>query len=323
MDRRDLNPAQRRLLEELLAVDAPRPAADPALADRLRRVIDEGLAPAADLVPPGEPVVLSKSALAALACDGRFLDHREGDFTWSTEIIRGTLTHLAVEIDWATGHGEDPATIVDRAWSTLLERPGGLAAFLATCDPLEAATTRAEARQLVTDLRDLWPPIPARWHPRLEHPVSATFAGGAIQVRGRPDLTIGSAARDRAQMVVVDLKTGWRRPQRDRSDLRLYGLLLTLKYGVAPFRVATYYVTEGAWDVEDVTPDTLEAAAREVVDGATRAVHLVHRRPPDRDLRLVPGAACRWCGRAPRCPAASTDTSVRRLPGPLSVARAG
>lgn len=308
MDTDRPTPAQQRLLDELLAVGQPRPGADPDLAPRVRETVEAGVAGAAGLVPSGERLVVTKSSLAALECDGRYLDHEATRFVWSADAARGTLTHLAVELDWHTGRREEPAVLVARAWDDLAARRPDLAAFLGTLDLFGAATLRHEAECLVAELRDLWPPIPRSWRPRLEQRLAASLARGAVHARGRPDLVIGRVRPDRVSAVVVELRTGWRRPAHDRADLRYYALLFTLKYRVPPFRVATYYVAEGAWEVEDVTADVLDAAARRLVDGVRRAAVLRYR-PPDR-LRLVPGAHCRWCARAPGCSAAAAATGA-------------
>lgn len=299
---RPTTPAQSRLLEELLAVGAARPPADLALAPRLRDRIERDIAPAVQHIPDGERLTLHKSALAALACDGRYLDHVAEVFSWSVPAFRGKLAHRAIELDWRSGRRLAPDRVVEHAWGELLDEPGS-AAFLGTLPALDAAVLRTDAEHLVTEMRDVWPVIPSTWSPRTERRLGATFADGAVHIRGTTDLTIGRVTAGRRQVIVVDLKTGWRRAQQDRRDLRLYALLLTLKHGVAPFRVATYYVTEGAWDTEDVTEDTLETAVRQVVDGVHRAVALRFPGPGGSELRLEPGAYCRWCARAPECPA--------------------
>lgn len=306
MDRDTLTPAQRRLLEELLAVDEPRPEVDLGLAARLRELVERRAAPALDLIPDGEVLGLNKSQLAALACDGRFIDMEEGEFAWAVPMVRGKLAHRAIELDWRSHRTQDPAHLVERAWAELAEERG-LGEFLDALEAVECGELRSAAEELLTEIRDLWPPIPSRWAPRLETPLSATFADGRIRIRGKTDLSIGSVSAEQRQQIIVDLKSGWRRPDQERQDLRLYGLLATIKYGVAPFRLATYYVAEGAWDVEDVTPDLLEGAAQRVGDGVVRAARLRYARPPDGDLVLTTGRYCRWCGRAPTCPAYAAD----------------
>jgi hypothetical protein len=122
-------------------------------------------------------------------------------------------------------------------------------------------------------------------------------------LRGKPDFAIGRALHaGRRRLLLVDLKTGRRNALRNLADMRFYALLATLKYGVAPFRVATFYLDEARWDAEDVDDDVLEAAARTVVAKAARAARLAQP-VAETELRLLPGPACDWCGRAPGCPA--------------------
>lgn len=313
MDRDALTPAQRRLLEELLAVDDPRPEVDGSLATALRSELEERIAPAVDIVPEGERLVLHKTALNALTCEGRYLDLVDSTFSWEVPIVRGKLAHRAIELDWRSQRTQDPQHLVTTAWEELATERG-LADFLAGLDPVTAAELRTAAEHLLTDIRDVWPPIPSTWTPRLEGAVAATLAEGRVQLRGKTDLTVGRVHPDRRQVIVVDLKTGWRRPQLDRQDLRVYALLLTLKHGVAPYRLATYYITEGAWDLEDVTEDVLRSAVLRVSDAVVRAARLTYHRPEDAQLRLVPGAHCRWCGRAPSCPSAQLGDELTAAP---------
>jgi hypothetical protein len=99
-------------------------------------------------------------------------------------------------------------------------------------------------------------------------------------------------------MLLVDLKTGFRRPDVERQELRFYALLLTLKHGQPPFRWAAHYVAEGAWDVEDFRPELLETAVRRTVDSIDQAVRLGD---PDAQERLRAGRWCRFCPRRDTC----------------------
>jgi hypothetical protein len=300
-------PAHERLVADLLAWDAPRPVADPALRDELAADLEAGLAPLGDRVPDGDRLFLSKSRLTALVCDGRYLDQRDSPFTWSLPLAGGKLAHRAIELDQATRRGAGPDEVVDHAWHEMATDRGSLADWLNGLTRVEAAALRHTAEQRVTDFRDTWPVLPPQAHLRLEQRIDATFADGRVLVSGTPDLTVGGVRDDRARMLLVDLKTGRRNPVVERQDLRLYALLATLKYGVPPFRWATYYVSEGAWDVEDLDPALLRGAVRRVVDAAARAAELDFHRPADDELRLVGGSWCRYCGRRPGCPAAPED----------------
>ena len=300
-------PAHERLVSDLLAWDAPRPLGDPRLRDHLLDELESGLAEVADRVPAGERLFLGKSSLGALVCDGRYLDQRDSPFSWSTQLAGGKLAHRAIELDHAVRREPPPDEVVAHAWHEAVTVGDSLADWLNGLGPLEASTLRHTTEQRVTDFRDTWPILPAQAHLRLEHRIDATLAGGRVLVRGTPDMTLGGVRDDRCRMLLVDLKTGRRNPLAERQDLRLYALLATLKYGLPPFRWATFYVSEGAWDVEDLDPQLLHGAVRRVVDAARRAVELEYDRPDEGALRLVGGAWCRYCGRRPGCPAAPDD----------------
>ena len=300
-------PAHERLVTDLLAWDAPRPVGDPGLRDRLLADLEAGLAEVAGRVPAGDRLFLGKSSLSALVCDGRYLDRRDSPFTWSPQLAAGKLAHRAIELDHAVRRDTAPDEVVARTWHEAVTARDALADWLNALDGMEAARLRHVAEQRVTDFRDTWPVLPPQAHLRLEHRIDATLAGGRVLVRGTPDLTIGGVRDDRCRMLLVDLKTGRRNPVAERQDLRLYALLATLKYGLPPFRWATYYVSEGAWDAEDLDPPLLQGAVDRVVDSARRAVELEFHRPAEADLRLVGGAWCRFCGRRDTCPAVPDD----------------
>jgi hypothetical protein len=109
-----------------------------------------------------------------------------------------------------------------------------------------------------------------------------------------------------AGRVVVDLKTG-RRQRVHADDLRFYALLDTLRVGVPPFSLVGYYLDEGAFALEQVTADTLEAARRRTVDGTTRLAHLAAGL---RSPSATPGPTCRWCRLRDACPEAAAAAAA-------------
>lgn len=298
-------PAHERLVADLLAWEQPRPVADPDLVAALRQELDEGLRAVARSFPPGQRLFLGKTTLNTLVCDGRYLDHTESDFEWSLPLILGKLAHRAFELDQATRRQENPETLVRHAWDEFSTAPGSLADYLNGLDRITASATRHQCEQRVAEYRDLWPLLPAGVPFRTEVKIKLSAADGAIVVQGTPDIVVGAIRDDRCRLMLVDLKTGHRNPMSERQDLRLYALLAAIKYGQPPFRWATYYVSEGAWDVEDLAPELLQGAARRVIDGAERAARLVFDEPSE--LRLVGGSWCRFCGRADSCEAAELD----------------
>lgn len=297
-------PAQRRLVDELLAWHDRRPAVDPELAPALRAFLESGVGAAAARIPAGQHVFVGKSSLDALVCDGWWRDRAGSTFTYRPAIVRGKLVHRAVELDWKTRRGYAPEAVVARVWDELAsDTTDGLAGYLNGLEAMTADELRHDAEQLVTEFRDTWPALPTIAAARMEQKVRVTLAGGAVRLQGTPDLTLGRLREDECRMLLVDFKTGQRKPQSERDELRFYALLLTLKYGVPPWRWAAYYVPECAWDLEDLDPDALWAAARRVVDGVEQAVRLSFDEVDEEGLRLRGGAHCSWCSRAAGCPA--------------------
>src|SRR5690348_661042 len=80
-----LNPAQDEVVRSLMALGEERPAYDPDLAPRLRRLLDDGLAPAAAHVhAAGASVAVFKHALTnVLQCEGMAAAAQERGFSWS------------------------------------------------------------------------------------------------------------------------------------------------------------------------------------------------------------------------------------------------
>lgn len=296
------NPVQQRVVDELF-VGGGQPV-DPDLPDRLLARLEERLAPAAETVPDGEDVFLNKTALDALGCDGRYLDHLDTPFEWNARTVVGQLSHAAVRLDFVGDYQRTPRELVEYAWAELATKARGPGAFLASVGGAEADALRADARDKVVGFRDQFPPLEERFRPRFDERLDVRLCGGKFVLRGVPDLLIGRVDANYRRMLVVDLKTGGRYPLAHRSDMRLYALLVTLKYGVAPYRVATYYLDAADWDAEDIDEDALAATAQRVGMLAARAAVLRFDRPADDQLQLNPGPPCRWCGRAEHCPVA-------------------
>jgi hypothetical protein len=298
-----LTPPQRRVYEELFAVGAPRPPADDALARDARALLFARTAPVAALRRRGTPgLVLNKTALDALGCDGRYRDLRDAGFAWSPATVLGTLVHRGVELDHAGRRRAAASDVVAHAWRDFAAKGESAGRYLTTLRGVEADALRGEAAARIIEFRDCFPLVPATWNVRFELRLRVPLHRGALELRGTPDLVLGTGHPAQRRMLLIDFKTG-QRSAKDRADVRFYALLSTLKYATAPFRVATYYLDEAEWDAEDVDAGTLEATVRLIADRALRAAELEWAPPPETALRLVAGVACRWCARAPACPA--------------------
>lgn len=294
-------PTQQRAWDELLAVSRPRPTPDPSWVEPLRGRLEAAARVATAHLPDGAMLRLNKTALGALDCDGRYLDLRSQPFAWSPPMLLGKLAHRAIELDHAGGFRRAVRDVVAHTWAEAATDRGSSADFLRSLGGVAADGLRGAVAERVITFRESFPRLPWTADVRAEKPYVVRLADGGVELRGVPDLVLGRAIHDERRVLLVDLKTG-ARSMRHLHDMRFYALLVTLTTGVAPFRVATFYLDEAAWEHEDVDFGQLEAAARTVSAKLERAGALVGGGVPTDELRLVGSAACRWCARAPECP---------------------
>jgi hypothetical protein len=145
--------------------------------------------------------------------------------------------------------------------------------------------------------------------PCTEWPMRVELAGGALVLSGTLDLVLGTSGdgdASRAARLAIDLKTGRAWPEH-AEDMRFYALLLALRFGVPPYRVATLYLDSGTWQAEDVDERVLDRAAERVI-GAVRAETTLRAGGA---LPLVPGPYCAWCPRCATCPESAAPEAAR------------
>lgn len=297
----ELNPAQQLVAEGLLDLRGFTPRVDADGVAEVRRRFAQQMQWAVDaLDQAGQTLRLNKSTIGAvLGCETRW---RDGDtFAWSVVSAIGTTTHRAAELVLVGRHPGPPADAVDGALRLLSEDNQGFAEFYDGCDAAQRAALRAGAIGHVTSLVDGFPPLPKRVLPRTEQTFSHVVGGRTVELRARPDLALGRPSGPDARSLLIDLKTG-RPHQTHIDDLRFYALVFTLRWGAAPWRIASYYAADGTWMAEDVDLDVLDAAIRRVTDAARRMTEMnVSNRPAG----LTAGMSCRWCALQETCDAAA------------------
>jgi hypothetical protein len=326
-----LTPTQQRVWDQLLDPGGARPSVDGGLAGRLRQALESETGDCLDRVKaPGSPggppwqrgrdpavVVVSKHVLSGIhQCERQLVADEKLGFEWSATVVQGMLAHKAIELRCGLLSGgrplPAPAELVHLAAQRLIDDEHGPAAWLRGAPPGQLAEAYTAASDAVTKFEDTFPPIDARWRPRVESRLKVQLAGGRVELSGKVDLAIGQASGHQARTLVIDLKTG--RPAFGHpADLRWYALLETLRVGVFPYRLASFYLDSGDWRQEDVDEDLLWSTVRRVTDGVARLVELrVARRPPTES----PGPACRWCVERGSCPSAlpgAADGPERQL----------
>jgi hypothetical protein len=279
------------VVDDLLAFGQPRPTFDPALAVGLRRRMEEALGPVAGGL--GTLLRVSKHDLSNVHTCEAYYRAEKDSFTWAPRNAYGTVAHRALRLSVALPGDALPLDLVDMAIDASLadDQGGGLGPYLQGASRLEMAELRASANDVVVQFLECFPPLLREWRPRTDTPILVKLCADRITLRGKPDLAFGQARGNEAGVLVVDLKTGWSYPHHF-DDLRFYALLQTLKVGVPPYRVATYYLDSATFHHEEVTPATLEIAAGRTVDGVRKIARLLDLDVP---AAITPGATCRWC----------------------------
>jgi hypothetical protein len=283
-----LNPAQERALHELMGRGQPRPSFPRELAPALRADLRTALAAVDErLELAGIELHVSKGGLAQVhQCERNWANP---DFEWGPATAKGWVAHKAIELGvFATGD-RAPMDLVDMALDRQLDERDGLGEWLLAAPAEDVAELRAEATNLVTAFEECFPPLKSAWRPRTECPVKHQL--GQVVLRARVDLALGRSEGDRAGMLIVDFKTGRPYPAH-LDDLRFYALVETLRIGVPPFRVASYYLDTATWHAEDIDADILAMTVRRVTDGAVKMAEL---KLAEREATFTPGPACRWC----------------------------
>jgi hypothetical protein len=313
--------ARDRVRHDLLGWGQPRPVVASDEVAKLRAALEEALAALGDDLDAAatstgrRQLVVTKSRLDRLSCDGWALD--PAPFVHTRANVRGILAHKALErtIDASAGRGTgdagaeapDPVVVVARAWRELAaSKPGdprSVSAWLNACPRDDAEELRAEVAAILTTFGEVWPQLPGDLvRLRTEKRLDVELARGRVRLQGTLDLLVDSHRRDdRARSLVVDFKTGMPRSAHDRAEVRFYALLTALATGRLPFRWATFYVTEGRPEVEDLHGPTMDATVRRVVAAVQQAAHLAAVRDGRAEARLRGGLWCRGCLRDGNC----------------------
>jgi CRISPR/Cas system-associated exonuclease Cas4 (RecB family) len=300
----ELSPAQQDVLDQLGATPGTRPDFDAELRYELRGEIEKGIADHVQLLGADDTVFANKHALSAVhGCETKYLAEMEFP-GWSVPLARGTIVHKAIELSINWRGAPDPADLVDEALGTLEHSEQHIAGFLQELSEADRAQLRSDVVGHVTAFTECWPPLEKRWRPVTESKVRLELFDGQVVLQGKIDLTLGRANGLQAGKVLVDLKSGKLRAAH-LDDLRYYALIETVRIGVPPRRLASYYLDQGRFHPEDVNEDLLFAAAGRAVNGIRRMIELqVENRTPS----LVAGPQCRWCSIRDTC-----ETGQRHL----------
>jgi len=300
----ELTTVQRRTMETLIGT-GERPSFPTSLAERLRDRIED----AARTLDLAKPLWLGKSNLTDLGrCEGFFGSVLAGErtpFAYNPKTAAGKLFHKSIELE-VSCRDELPSRELAQVAVERLGEDAQFTSYWLELESLRHDELVVEAAKVIDLFRSSFPPL--RPHRRELAPVPearlrAELLGGALVLSGQIDLLIGPGNSDptRATRLAIDLKSSGRGWPEYPEDMRFYALLMTLRFGVLPYRVATVFLESGEWQSEDVTEQLLVHAADRVIAAARSAAALAGGRAP----RLTAGRYCEWCPRGLTCPASS------------------
>jgi PD-(D/E)XK nuclease superfamily len=299
-----LTDPQRRTLEQLIGV-GERPVFP---ADLRQRLVDR-IEDAVRELELRDPLWLGKEKVTDHGrCEGKFHASILGEgpaFEHNARSAVGVLLHKAVEVEVGSRDELDLHAVSGRAAERLVDNESRFAEFWRTLSAAEQDEVLMDVVRRVALFRGTFPSLRdlrSDLAPITELPAKAELLGGVLTISGRIDLVLGMPRKTeptRATRLAIDLKTGGAYPEY-AEDMRFYALLMTLRFGVPPYRVASLFLDSGEWQAEDVTEETLVHAADRVVAAARTAAALGN----GREAVLTAGVYCGWCPRAETCAAA-------------------
>lgn len=256
-----------------------------------------------------EPLWIGKAHLGDLGrCEGSFaakLADEAPPFRHSSRSAAGVLLHKAIEVDVGSREYLEAWDVAAVACDRVVEREERFAEYWGELRPPDQDEVLMEVVRRVDLFRATFPPLKELRHelgPISELRVRAELLGGALTLSGQIDLVLGVPDRSDpslATRLAIDLKSGGAYPE-FVEDMRFYALLMTLRFGVPPYRGASLFLESGEWQAEDVSEVVLARAADRVIEAARTAAALTAGRDPE----LTPGVHCGWCPRAATCPSA-------------------
>lgn len=267
---------------------------DQAFVASLRADVDEAFDGFHERVGD-ESIFVSKHRLtSALGCEVQHM--LPDDFAWSPAVAGGQVAHRAIQLGINWRGDPVPDELVDEAIARLSDDDSSLGDWIAGLTEGDRADLVGFAVDKVIKFAECFPPLDKRAAPTTESAVRWPL-DGPIVLSGKVDLSIGRPSGAESRKVIIDLKTGWVVPKH-REDLRFYALVETLRTGVPPRKLASFYLDAGEPVVEDVTERVLLTATRRTLDAVNAEIELkVEGREPVKRA----GVSCRWCPLSSDC----------------------
>ncbi len=276
------------ILDRLRFTGRARPAVRPDLADHLRRIIEERFGPGATPVPGSQLTVTKHRLTEALTCESHRIAPELGTGRLSLAVACGALVGCLFRQLVTVGPSEDPMD--DGMGALRAEGRTDLVGWIDGMPTDQRSELAAEVVRQASALATRWPTLAPGWLPRTNQALHAHLGAGNVRLSARVDLALGAPVPGRSSVGFVEVTSGSRRVEH-RADRQFCALVETLRGGVPPFVVATYYTRSGELDVDPVSDELLVAAAHRVAAAAAAL------RTADADGALAPSApsACERC----------------------------
>jgi hypothetical protein len=291
-----LTPRQVRTLDELLAIGAERPAADPNLVSEITARLEAAVAPALERWTERSLYLTKGQYLSVRRCEGELLANARAPRSGlSSAMVAGTIAHRAVQLSYT--HPFRPVSeYVRQSVVGARSADTSLDAWWAQLPLGEQSDLLMQITSKVTNFLDDFPPLDPNWSPRFEEPMVAKI--GKLTLASRADLLIGRPRGDlRQTMLLIDLKSGDIKDEH-QEEAQFYALVATVRHGVPPWRSLVYSLASGEYTRPDVSGEILLETAERVGAAVNALVDvLTERRTPD----LRPGSHCRWCPAKTTC----------------------
>jgi hypothetical protein len=279
------------------------------LVEKLRDIIEKGtLGAQAKWLEP--TMFLSKSTVGTvLRCEGQLVADRST--AWTGTLHPATAVGIVAHRAIALSHTHPNLSIgeyVEAAREAAMIEPSfaqywNEAGMAGQSDLISASVSKTAI------FLDSFPPLATKWTPRFEEQFKANI--GKLVLSAKPDFVLGRPRGDgRQTMFLADMKTGALNDEHE-AEAMFYGLVATLRFGIAPWRSVVFSLASGEWTDPDVTgPRLIEAAERVVAAVRSIGDVMTDARAP----LLSTGRWCTWCPAASTCPAALAVAEELRAP---------
>jgi hypothetical protein len=296
-------------MREALAFGRTNPAPPLELREELRDLIDAQIgeeARAALLARPrGEPAWVNRFHLADVhSCEEYYLLNWNEDFQYSVPKAKGQVAQRAIR-RWHLRRSASTPPIDDQIENVLTDleaEPGPLGVFIANLSDGGRADLVSDAMNIVEAFSEAWPADSDTGSIKTHHSLEVRLIERRLAIPYRVAFQFGRAIRTddglRAAAVLLELRVGSEFEAEERSNRWLAALLETLKAGVPPARVVTWYAQTQQAFADEIEERHLRTAAVRLGDGVKRIYELQQKGEPPQRLS---GWRCEKCERVADC----------------------